>query len=78
MGWANSDIELEKRESIIQSLNIDKASLKEQLEKKESELEIIQSELFKAKTKLGEVFNLILEYGNKDIIDMVEGIISQE
>lgn len=78
MGWTNADIALEKNGLLVQSLNKEIETLKEDKIRLNTDLDIAQSELFKAKTKLGEVFNIILEHGNKDIIDTVEGIMSNE
>jgi len=71
MGWANADIERDEVKSQLRAREESSKGVKEKAE-------ILEKEIFRLRSRIAELMNAVMEYGDEDLLDDIESIISKK
>lgn len=69
MGWASSDMERDEAKA--------KLKAKEEGTKGQAErMEILEKEVFRLRSRIAELMNAVMEYGETELLDQVEAVMT--
>jgi len=71
MGWANADIEKDEAKSQLRAREESSKGVKEKAE-------VLEKEIFRLRSRIAELMNAVMEYGDEDLLDDVEAIVSKK
>jgi len=71
MGWANADIERDEVKSQLRARDESTKGVKEKSE-------VLEKEIFRLRSRIAELMNAVMEYGDEDLLDDIETIISKK
>jgi chromosome segregation ATPase len=71
MGWASADNE---RDEVKSKLKAKEEGTKGQQER----MEIMEIEIFKLRSRMAELMNAVMEFGEMELLDQIESIITQD
>jgi hypothetical protein len=71
MAWASSDLQ---RDNLLKKM----AETEEIIKENEEKITDLETELFKVKSKLGDVINAAFEFGGSELMDKIEKILTKD
>ena len=71
MGWASSDKE---RDEVKAKLKDQEQNLKEHKQRNE----LMEGEVFRLRSRMAELMNIVMEFGEMELLDQIEAVITED
>lgn len=71
MGWATSDKE---KDEVKAKLKDQEQTFRDQKQKNE----LMESEIFRLRSRMAELMNIVMEFGEMELLDKIEAVITED